>query len=365
MRIVIIGELSGGGVEVVNVRLAKELAKDNSVYFISLVSKNREKENNIDNVSYIFLHKNTNKEAFFSLINAFKRIIPDVIVTCCLVETYFAVLYSRIINKKCKVIYVQHSVYSTTLNDTLKQWVKYDIMPKVTHIFNFINAVVFVSEGVHRDFNLCNPKYKAVQRVIYNPMTEGNEKFEFKEIKKNKIRLVTAGRLEEEKQQWVCLEALKILRSRSINATLTIYGQGSLKKELENKAKELCVSEYVEFPGFVTDFPEKVKEYDIFILSSKYESFGNVLVEAMVKGVPVISTDCPVGPREILGNGRYGRLIPVNDPKALSCAIIDVAENNTRENVLEAFNRCRDFSINASVLQYKLLFHDLLTDTCE
>jgi len=88
----------------------------------------------------------------------------------------------------------------------------------------------------------------------------------------------------------------------------------------------------------------------VFALSSRYEGFGNVLIEAMACGCPVVSTDCPVGPGEILEQGRYGPLVPVGDDAALALAIERTLDAPPRDSVLRA--RAADFSVDRSVDRY-------------
>jgi glycosyltransferase involved in cell wall biosynthesis len=96
-------------------------------------------------------------------------------------------------------------------------------------------------------------------------------------------------------------------------------------------------------PGFVVDMYPWYCSADLFVLSSKWEGFGNVIVEALECGVPVVSTDCQSGPAEILENGRYGRLVPVRDVDAMAAAIIaSLNEAPDRESLM---NRARDFSV--------------------
>lgn len=91
----------------------------------------------------------------------------------------------------------------------------------------------------------------------------------------------------------------------------------------------------------------------LFVLSSRYEGFANVLVEALALGVPVVSTDCPHGPREILDDGRFGPLVPVGDPVALAEAILSVMEAPIPSEVLR--QRAEEFSIDRAVDAYLTL----------
>jgi glycosyltransferase involved in cell wall biosynthesis len=99
-------------------------------------------------------------------------------------------------------------------------------------------------------------------------------------------------------------------------------------------------------------------------LSSDHEGFGNVLVEAMSLGVPVIATDCPYGPREILADGKYGLLVPPGDESALVDAILSLLRNPDARHQLavEARKRAEDFSTERIVPQYEQLFVNLIAN---
>ncbi|MGC9125431.1 MAG: glycosyltransferase, partial [Caldisericaceae bacterium] len=99
-------------------------------------------------------------------------------------------------------------------------------------------------------------------------------------------------------------------------------------------AKELGISEYVWMPGFVDNPYKYMNRADVFVLSSLYEGLSMVLIESLALGVPVVSTDCPSGPREVLEDGKYGKLVPVSDVEALKNAIIETLSsgNDLKDN---------------------------------
>ena len=111
--------------------------------------------------------------------------------------------------------------------------------------------------------------------------------------------------------------------------------------------------------GFSNHIQQDLAQYDIFLLSSIYESFGNVIVEAMNVGLPVVSTNCPVGPSELLDDGRYGQLVPLNDEKEMALAIERVVDNMDGRFIESAFLRSKSFSIENSIHQYQELFMQL------
>ncbi len=154
--------------------------------------------------------------------------------------------------------------------------------------------------------------------------------------------IVTAGRLTRVKDQSTLLRAFaQLVATRP--ARLVIFGEGPLLEPLRSEARALGVADRVLFPGYVNDPAACYAVADLFALSSTSEGFGNVLIEAMAAGVPVVSTDAPYGPREILENGRLGPLVPVGDAAALADAMARVLVDPVPMERLRA--RASDFAL--------------------
>ncbi|WP_420961622.1 glycosyltransferase [Brucella sp. IR073] len=167
--------------------------------------------------------------------------------------------------------------------------------------------------------------------------------------------IVTAGRLVPVKDHRTLLDAFALLRAKQ-PARLVIFGEGPLDGELRVQARQAGIGDAVLFAGYVNDPQACYAVADLFVLSSTSEGFGNVLVEAMAAGVPVVSTDAPHGPREILDNGRYGMLVPVGDAPALAEAMAHMLDNPTPEAELK--RRAADFGITPIGDRYEALLHD-------
>ncbi|MGQ9483908.1 MAG: glycosyltransferase [Desulfosoma sp.] len=110
-------------------------------------------------------------------------------------------------------------------------------------------------------------------------------------------------------------------------ARLLILGQGHLKEKLMTLSRSLNTAPWTDFPGFVENPYGYLAHAHLFVLSSLWEGSPNVLTEALAMGTPVVATDCPSGPREILQDGRYGCLVPCGDPHAMAQAMLEVLEN--------------------------------------
>jgi len=127
-----------------------------------------------------------------------------------------------------------------------------------------------------------------------------------------------------------------------------ILGEGEERPNLEALVRELGLEEDVALPGFVENPYKYMKRAAVFVLSSRWEGFGNVLVEAMALGTPVVATDCPSGPAEILEGGKWGRLVPVGNHEALAEATLQVL----RGEKVGASARALMFSVERMLEEY-------------
>lgn len=198
-------------------------------------------------------------------------------------------------------------------------------------------------ESVERIYNPVLPDAKALVRCLLNG---------------EPIRIIAAGRLTQAKNYPLMIRAIQILTSRlNMACHLDIYGTGALSDQLQALIDELDLSSQIALCGFVKNLPEKLAENDVFLQSSSWEGFGNVLVEALHAGLKVIVTDCPSGPREILADGKFGVLVAPDDPLALATAIADELNNPLAINELELREHLRQFTTAKIAGEYLQLAH--------
>ena len=161
--------------------------------------------------------------------------------------------------------------------------------------------------------------------------------------------LLAAGRLAPAKDFATLLRAFERVRARR-PVRLVILGEGGQRRILEQQLRDLGIEADVELHGFVDNPFAWMSRASLFVLSSAWEGSPGVLVEAMACGCPVVSTDCPSGPDEILDGGRYGRLVPVGDDAALAGAIATMLDATVDRDALRA--RARKFDVGRAVERY-------------
>ncbi|MEL6441899.1 MAG: glycosyltransferase family 4 protein, partial [Cyanobacteria bacterium J06621_8] len=151
----------------------------------------------------------------------------------------------------------------------------------------------------NRAFNYFRPQLQSKMAIIANPVIIQTEPSSYNPESSNQLSIVAMGRLEHQKGFDLLLEAFAHLKDDYPEWTLSILGEGTLREELESQRSRLKLGDRVYFPGRVENPAQLLKQADIFVMSSRFEGFPNALCEAMACGLPVISTDCPNGPREI------------------------------------------------------------------
>ena len=216
-----------------------------------------------------------------------------------------------------------------------REWRRRYLPPVMRRAYAAADAIVAVSDGVALDLAALTGLPRSSITTIYNPvidarvLREAGEPVEHPWLRAGQPPVVLgAGRLIEQKDFPLLVRAFAAVRRRR-RARLLILGAASdeaktaaRRAELMALAAELGVAEDVEVPGFAANLPAHLSRAAVFVLSSRWEGFANVLAEALACGCPVVSTDCPSGPAEVLGGGRFGRLVPLGNVDSMAEAIV-------------------------------------------
>ena len=158
--------------------------------------------------------------------------------------------------------------------------------------------------------------------------------------------IVSAGRLEVQKNFRLLIEAFSVFQNTHPEYKLIIYGEGTLRSELERYASEKIPNGNFFLPGRVTDLPERMLKASAFVLSSDFEGIPNVLIEALAMGIPSVSTDCaPGGAAELIDDGVNGFVVPVRDAELLS---------KRMEEIVDDIELAQRFSLEAISIKNKL-----------
>ena len=225
--------------------------------------------------------------------------------------------------------------------------------------YPFADSAVGVSQGVTAELEGIPGMARDRVHTIYNPVVSADLDRKTRESPRHPWFddrscpvILAIGRMKKVKDFPTLLRAFARLLDRR-PARLIVLGEGPLRPSLLSLARESGIAEHVDFPGFKENPYAFLAKADLFVLSSRYEALPTVLIEAMACGCPVVSTDCPVGPREILEGGRLGPLVPVGDPETLATAMERTLEEPPERDALRARGSC--FGVDRAVDRYEEL----------
>jgi glycosyltransferase involved in cell wall biosynthesis len=279
---------------------------------------------------------------------------PDALIAAMWPLTVIAPLALRLSGHRCKVLVSEHGILSAEYRD----WGRFHrLLLRLSTSLGYrrVNSRIGVSAGVAADMASLSGMRNNLFELVHNPVPPRAVPEEAALDIADRLwscprgaRILTVGTMIAVKNHPLLLRAFALL-DRS-DARLMFVGDGNGREALLSLARELDVAERVIFAGFRSDPTPFYLTADLFVLSSDYEGFGNVIVEAMACGTPVVSTDCPSGPGEILEGGRYGRLVPVGNAPALAHAIKTALEAPVDRDAL--VRRASDFAPEIAARRY-------------
>jgi glycosyltransferase involved in cell wall biosynthesis len=289
---------------------------------------------------------------------------PDVLLAAKTPTNLHALWARRASRAPTRVIVSERTQLSESIaNDRRWRW-RY-IAPLVGRVYAEADAIVCVSDGVADDLARTAGLPRARMTTIYNPIVTPALAALAAEAPPHPwlagagdVPLVLGvGRLTAQKNFGLLLHAFAKLRAQR-PARLLILGEGPERPRLEALAQALGIAADVALAGHVSNPYAAFGRASLFVLSSDYEGLPAVLIEALACGCPVVSTDCPSGPAEILDRGRYGRLVPVGDEAALVAAMQSTLVAPPAADMLR--RRGAEFSVERSATQYLALVEQLL-----
>ena len=360
--------LHGGGAERVKVNLAQGfaerglkvdlvLAKAEGPYLSRVSSKVRVVDLRAKRVLY----------SLPALVQYLRRERPAALLSALNHANVVAIWAKKLACVKTRLVATEHTVLSQSTENTSS--LRGRLMPLLIRLFYpWADAVVAVSRGVAEDLSSMTGLPLNKIKVIYNPVitpelfAKAEEPVDHPWFRPGEPPVILGvGRLTAAKDFPTLIRAFALVHKER-PARLMILGEGEDRPELEALVRELGLEQDVALPGFVENPYKYMKRAAVFVLSSRWEGLPTVLIEALALGTPVVSTDCPSGPREILKGGECGLLVPPGDPKKLAEGILRILTDKALacELAEKGRRRATDFTVDKAVEQYLTLIKECL-----
>jgi glycosyltransferase involved in cell wall biosynthesis len=293
------------------------------------------------------------------LVRYLQRYTPSVILTPVFQHTELAVRTRELMNFPGKIFAVIRVPYQAAWEQIPPAKRAFRIN-RINRYYPKTDGILANSNGVAADFCELTGMERSRITTVYNPAYDDN----IKVLMDQPIDhpwfgpdeppvILSVGRLERAKNIGMLLTSFEKVRAR-VNCRLVLIGDGSMRSDLETSAESSRYRKDIAFLGYQLNPIPYMRHASIFSISSSWEGFGNVIVEALATGTPVVATDCPGGPAEILGYGRHGRLVPVDDSDAMAHAMEDlILSPPPRESIIKEAER---FSATLIAEQYINIF---------
>jgi len=359
-------KMGAGGAARTLLNIINNLDRDTFKPVLVTLDFNSDYESNVkEDVVFIKINKKRLRQAIFPLGKLIRDVKADIVFSTIPVYNTVAILgnmfsFTRAIN----IIREADNLGGTFVKDQ-----KLKIFGK---IYKKARQVISLSEGVKE--NLIKRYHVKADdiKVIYNPVDLDHIKKQTQEgtiepshrylFNGNEKVIITAGRLVKQKDHHTLLKAFAEVQ-KTMPCKLLILGEGPLQDTLSQYAEQLHINDHVHFIGFQNNPYIYMKKADLFVLTSIHEGFSHVVAEALATGVPVVSTDCKSGPREVLDNGKYGQLCTVGDSSDIARHMLEVLayDEEKRKQVIQAgYERANDFNAKRIVKEYEKTFLEAL-----
>ena len=356
--------LEGGGAERVVVNLLRGLVERQVQTQLILASAHGSYMDQVPpQVEVVDLGVKHVRQAIWPLRRLLKAQPPQVLISHLSHANLAAVLAMRPLQIPTRLLLVEHLTMSAYKGTTVKDRL---IQPLARWLFKHADAVAAVSHGAARDLEEQLRMPSESVHVLYNPVVDASLEQKRQESlshswldASDQPLVVGIGRLTEQKDFGTLIRAYAQIANPS-SCRLVILGEGEERAELEELVRQLGLEERVLLPGFVENPYAWLNRADLFVLSSRWEALPTVLIEALACGVKVVATDCPSGPAEILQDGRWGRLVPMQEEQALAAAMEQALAEQGDSGLLQ--QRAADFSVESAVDQYLALIRELVTN---
>lgn len=359
-KIAIFASFSGaGGVERMLLNLAGGLAADGcAVDLVVARATSKHLQHLPDGVRLVKLGTSHTFTSLFRLAAYLQRERPDALLAAKERACRTAVLARRLSGVKVRLGFRLGTTVSAAFENKSPWRFALWCWP-MRWFYRQAEAVVAVSEGVRQDLlkitGLPEERFHVVRNPVITPQMEALSRVEVDDpwfTPGAPPVLMGLGRLTQQKDFFTLLRAFALVHGER-PCRLLILGEGGDRQGLEGLAAELGVSVDLRLPGFEANPYRYLRRAQLFVLSSRWEGSPNALTEAMALGIPVVATDCPSGPNEILPGAQVGELVAMGDPLAMATAIKRMLDSPPPAELIRA--AVADYNVTRSAHHYRRL----------
>lgn len=296
---------------------------------------------------------------------------PQIILGTDLHSNLLAAIGKVFLRQNAKTILTTHVNLPAVIERKASGLLKQPLLLIGNYFYSRADAVVCVSRGVAGAIRKLFSFRREIITIPYG-LDAGSIKIKSRDrvskdedaifkIKATK-RIISIGRFDAQKDFSTLIRAFSLVKKKLEDVELLLLGDGYQRDELERLVQDLGLQSCIHFLGWKANVYPYIKRSDVFVLSSRYEGFGYVLLEAMFLGIPVVSTDAPFGPREVLDNGKYGILVPVGNVETMTKAIIKLLKDKAiyKQYSQKSRERIKSYTEEKMLNSYKNIILNLL-----
>lgn len=343
--IFLIPNLKGGGAEKVALNLAlKFLEWDLKVMFI-VFDKSTDYPDLV--VAHLDVREMRAKRVLYALpelIIHLRRLKPKFIVSFLTSMNILLSIASVFKRRETRIVISERSLFSRK-----EKFTGIFVRRGIRFLYKRVDGIIAISSGVKQDLLNCLSIGSDSVHVINNPLLQSAVRGkDITRIEKQQVCLgssefsiVAIGRLEPVKNFKFLIKVFELIKNE-LDCSLVILGEGPERAGLEGMIESKGLTDCVFLPGFVQNPEDYLLNSDVFVSTSLWEGFGNVILEAMAAGLPIVINNCEGGSTEILGNGRWGSIAEFNDEKDFADKVIFSVEQGKRDYS----ERLKDFELD-------------------